>query len=155
MTTLSIRLGDSDFFYGSQPNMLDLIVYANLAPILKIPLSTCSLQNHLRQCNNLVQLINRISQKYFAINLQDYERTKLNETKRAPKAEDIDFPHKRRDQILAGVFATVAMTTYALSTGIVEVNIFCLDLIHFLKKDKKLRIDFLCAKFIIYLIISL
>jgi hypothetical protein len=34
-----------------------------------------------------------------------------------------DFPNRRRTQILAGLFATAAMTSYALSTGLLQVPI--------------------------------
>jgi hypothetical protein len=33
-----------------------------------------------------------------------------------------DFPNRRRHQILAGLFAAAAMTGYALSIGLVQVD---------------------------------
>jgi len=35
-----------------------------------------------------------------------------------------DFPNRRRTQILAGLFATAAMTSYALSTGLLQVYLY-------------------------------
>lgn len=35
-----------------------------------------------------------------------------------------DFPNRRRTQILAGLFATAAMTSYALSTGLLQVDLY-------------------------------
>jgi hypothetical protein len=37
---------------------------------------------------------------------------------------DSDFPNRRRCQILAGVFATLAMTCYALYTGLLQVDLY-------------------------------
>ena len=37
-------------------------------------------------------------------------------------AEDAEFPHKRRNQLLAGLVAAVVMLTFALTNGIVKVR---------------------------------
>ena len=37
-------------------------------------------------------------------------------------AEDADFPHKRRNQLLAGLVAAAVMLTFALTNGIVKVG---------------------------------
>lgn len=53
----------------------------------------------------------------------DYETKKMAENNaKSAKDSETDFPNKRRNQILAGIFATAAMTGYALSTGLVEVT---------------------------------
>ncbi|XP_011314561.1 metaxin-1 [Fopius arisanus] len=118
---LSTRLGDADYFFGSQPTYLDAVVFSYLAPLLKIPLPNPSLQNHLKACTNLVKFVSRISQRYFEADYQKYEKikSKENETKLS-KDSDSEFPHKTRNQILAGIFATVAMVSYAIYTGIVK-----------------------------------
>lgn len=50
----------------------------------------------------------------------EYEAKKSAESGAQGKTES-DFPNRRRYQILAGLFATAAMTGYALSTGLVQV----------------------------------
>ncbi|KAF7996218.1 hypothetical protein HCN44_001850 [Aphidius gifuensis] len=124
ITLLSNRLGDdSDYFFGTKPTYLDAIVYSYLAPLLKLPLPNSSLQNHLKACTNLVKFISKISQRYFEQDYQNYEKIKAKEQ---PKNNcddvDIEFPHKRRNQFIAGFIATLAMISYALFTGIVEVT---------------------------------
>jgi hypothetical protein len=37
---------------------------------------------------------------------------------------DVDFPNKLRNQVLAGIFAVTAMSFYALSSGIVQVDFY-------------------------------
>ncbi|XP_023248487.1 metaxin-1 isoform X2 [Copidosoma floridanum] len=122
ITTLSTRLGESDYFFGSTPSMFDALVFAYLAPILKIPLPSCRLQIYLKNCNNLVKFVNRILQKYFEDDFQEYEKLKIKEEElKAKTSTDLEFPNKTRNQIFAGIFAMVAMLGYAFSTGIVQV----------------------------------
>ncbi|XP_046749580.1 metaxin-1 [Diprion similis] len=123
LTLLSTRLGEREYFFGPHPTSLDAIIYSYLAPLLKAPLPNPALQNHLKACINLVKFVTRISQKYFPDICQEYERKKTEENVRKLRRDsENEFPHKKRNQFLAGIFATVAMVGYALSTGIVEVT---------------------------------
>lgn len=124
LTSLSIRLGDSEYFHGPLPTMLDAIVYSYLAPLLKTPLRNAPLQNHLKACTNLKNFVTRISQKYFRDECLQYEKLKAEDNvKKNRKDSQTEFPNKRRNQILAGLFATTAMLGYALLTGQLEVPI--------------------------------
>ena len=51
--------------YLCRPSSLDALVFGYLAPILKAPLPSNQLQNHLRQCDNLCTLVNQILQRFF------------------------------------------------------------------------------------------
>lgn len=125
LNTLSVRLGDEDFFFGSHPTSLDATVYAYLAPLLKVPFPSPALQNHLKSTSNLVKFVVRITQRYFPYSIQEYEAKKSAAGGDRGKTtdSDSDFPNRRRCQILAGVFATLAMTCYALYTGLLQVSI--------------------------------
>lgn len=123
LTLLSTRLGENEFFFGTHPTSLDAIIYSYLAPLLKAPLPNPSLQNHLKACTNLVKFVTRISQRYFEDVCQKYERIKAEENvNKMRRDSESEFPNKRRNQFFAGIFATLAMVGYALSTGIVEVR---------------------------------
>ncbi|XP_015175035.1 PREDICTED: metaxin-1, partial [Polistes dominula] len=129
LTSLSTRLGNSKYFLGQSHTMLDAVVYSYLAPLLKTPLVNPSLQNHLKACTNLVNFVTHISQKYFRDEYIQYEKIKSeNNINKMRKDSYLEFPNKRRDQVLAGIFAFVAMVGYALLTGKLEVPI----------KDKKM-----------------
>ncbi|XP_034942670.1 metaxin-1 isoform X2 [Chelonus insularis] len=123
MTMLSTRLGDSDYFFGANPTSLDAMIYSYLAPLLKAPLPNPALQNHLKACTNLVKFVSRISQRYFENDYQEYEKIQAKENEKRMKKEDNEFPNKRRNQILAGIFATLAMISYAFLAGIVEIPV--------------------------------
>ncbi|KAG8235511.1 hypothetical protein J437_LFUL015745 [Ladona fulva] len=121
LNALSIRLGDNDYFFA-QPSSLDATVYAYLAPILKCPFPSTVLQQHLKNCNNLVAYVSRMSRRYFSEYIvPPKEKPKLIGDPSA-KDEDTDFPYKRRNQLLAGIFATAAMVAYAFLTGLVSVT---------------------------------
>lgn len=123
LTALSTRLGNSKYFLGQSHTMLDAVVYSYLAPLLKTPLVNPPLQNHLKACTNLVDFVTHISQKYFRDEYQQYEKVKSeNNVNQMRKDSYTEFPNKRRDQVLAGIFAAVAMIGYALLTGKLEVN---------------------------------
>lgn len=118
-----MRLGDGDFFFGQQPSTIDAIVYSYLALLLKAPLPNPVLQNHLKNCTNLVKYVSRISQRYFEYEYQTYEKDKAEKNaEKLGEDNESEFPNKRRNQILAAFVATLAMAGYALSTGIVEVS---------------------------------
>jgi metaxin len=70
LTTLSTRLGDQEFFFGSHPTSLDATVYAYLAPLLKVPFPSPALQNYLKACPNLARFVVRITQRYFPYAIQ-------------------------------------------------------------------------------------
>lgn len=62
---LSEKLGNSEFFSGLKPSLLDVNIFAYLAPLLRAPLPSNALQNYLKHCDNLVKFINRICEMYF------------------------------------------------------------------------------------------
>uniref|UniRef100_V9IIZ0 Metaxin-1 n=1 Tax=Apis cerana TaxID=7461 RepID=V9IIZ0_APICE len=118
LTLLSTSLGDSQYFLGQKPTILDAIVYSYLAPLLKAPLPNPALQNHLKACTNLVTFISRISEKYFANECCEYKAKENAQNIR--KYSQNEFPNKRRNQLLAGLVTTLIMATYIFSTGILE-----------------------------------
>ncbi|XP_051168258.1 metaxin-1 isoform X2 [Leptopilina boulardi] len=141
LTLLSNRLGDKDYFFGSKPTTLDAIIFSYLAPILRIPLLNNALKNHLTACVNLEDFVVRISVKYFENDYRLYEKEiKMKNTSEPNKTEEeIDFPHKSRNKILAGVFATVAMLGFAIFSGILEVVAYLIRHRKFLRIPKKAR----------------
>jgi len=70
ISLLATKLGDKDFFFGQSPTSLDAVVFAHLAPLLKAPLPSAALQNHLKACTNLSRFVGRILQRYFPKDLQ-------------------------------------------------------------------------------------
>lgn len=70
---LATKLGEKEFFFGQAPSSLDAVVFAHLAPLLKAPLPSAALQNHLKACTNLTRFVGRILQRYFPKDVQGNE----------------------------------------------------------------------------------
>lgn len=122
LTLLENRLGNEEFFFGRSPSSLDAVVFAYLAPLLKAPFPNPTLQNHMKACDNLVRFVVRIIHRYFPSISEDVQHQKTVPDSQSSNAED-EFPHKRRNQILAGFSAVFAMLGYAFVSGIVQIDI--------------------------------
>ncbi|XP_011504614.1 PREDICTED: metaxin-1 [Ceratosolen solmsi marchali] len=122
--TLSMKLGESQYFFGTKPTKLDALVFSYLAPLLKVPLSNCSLQNCLKKRENLVGFITRILDLYFQNKVENNEKN-VNHDKTKKLISDTQYIDKRNQiftGIFAGIFATGAMVGFALSKGIMQIQ---------------------------------
>ncbi|KAL1420889.1 hypothetical protein MTO96_004266 [Rhipicephalus appendiculatus] len=116
MTTLSQRLGKEQFFFGQSPTSLDAIVFAHLAPLLRAPFPSCALQNHLKACDNLAAFITRITQRYFSV------KDTGSGDSGASKVSSEEFSFSWLNSLISIGVATVAMVSYALLSGLVQVE---------------------------------
>ncbi|MGH0178085.1 UNVERIFIED_CONTAM: hypothetical protein FKN15_076514 [Acipenser sinensis] len=121
MTLLSQRLGTQKFFFGDFPSSLDAYVFGQLAPLLKVKLPNCKLQQHLKSLDNLCHYCSHILDLYFQNEASDGPARKAP----TPREDGSDFdnePHKRRNQFLSVLVALGAMVGYAFLTGIVSIQ---------------------------------
>lgn len=118
---LATKLGEKEFFFGQSPSSLDAVVFAHLAPLLKAPLPSAALQNHLKACTNLTRFVGRVLQRYFPKEIKDHEQAERKITKQESEYSDSEFPNKLRNISIAALISLVAMTAYAMSTGIIQV----------------------------------
>lgn len=130
LTLLSHRLDDNHFMFGKSPSSVDAVMYAYLGPLLKAPMPSNTLQNYLKNCNNLVKFVVRVSQNYFPKVVKAWDESQQNQSsKRAPEESRTEnhggtvdeWPNKRRDQIVAGCVASGAMLGYAYSSGLLDI----------------------------------
>ena len=122
LTLLSERLKD-EYFFGKNPSSFDAMVFGYLAPILKVPTHNRVLQNHLKSCDNLTKFVNKILKNYFPTIKDNESKTTSDANNSQDLDESNDFPHKWRDIIVSGLFATTAMIGYALVTGLVRIDV--------------------------------
>nr|XP_006816753.1 PREDICTED: metaxin-1-like [Saccoglossus kowalevskii] len=118
LNLLSARLSDKEFFFGDTPSSLDAYVFGHIAPLLKAPFPSSQLQNHLKGCQNLCDFCGRILHRFFP---PDPEADKT-ESKFSADKDPFEDPHKLRNQILSVGFAIIAMVTYALLSGLVQIE---------------------------------
>lgn len=120
---LSYRLGENDFFFGDQPSSLDALVFGYVAPLLKASLPNSQLANHVKGCQNLSGLCTRIMMRYFPMSPEDVEekRKREEEMKEKIQTDALEFPNKRRNMILAVIFAASALIGFAFVSGILNI----------------------------------
>ncbi|RUS72771.1 hypothetical protein EGW08_019471 [Elysia chlorotica] len=130
LNLLSHKLGDKQYMFGRLPSSLDALVFGYLAPLLKAPLPNNQLHNHLIQCDNLCRLVNDVLVTFFPVDLREMEEKKKKEQQQKSKNVTMDnseFPHRRRNMFLAGIFALTTMAIYAWSSGLIQIQISDLD----------------------------
>ncbi|XP_062533704.1 metaxin-1 homolog [Armigeres subalbatus] len=141
---ISEKLGENRFFFGDTPSEIDAVLYGYLSVLLKLSLPNGVLQNHVKQCSNLVKFVERITKIYFARegftsagsngNGSSSSSSSSNGSSKAnggaePKFSDgtqkdaDDTPYERRKRyVVSGIFATIAMVGYALLSGILTIS---------------------------------
>ena len=65
LLTLSEMLGEKEFFFGSEPAMLDLVVFSQVGQLVMVDSEhACPLRDYLEaDCKNLVGLVNRMKDR--------------------------------------------------------------------------------------------
>ncbi|KAJ7380240.1 metaxin 1 [Desmophyllum pertusum] len=117
---LSTMLDGKEFFFGDSPTTLDAVVFAHLAVIWKAPLPNNKLFNYLQGYDNLCMFCGRILQRYFP-QAQQEEQQQPSQSSSA-QDDTVDSTEKRNKWLALG-FAGLAMTLYALFSGLVQVEI--------------------------------
>lgn len=114
LTSLSVRLGEENFFFGKSPTSLDAIVYSYIAPLVKVPFQQCPLQNHLKACPNLMAFVARITRGYFPLVSDATKNINLE------KAREVELRNKRIRTALSFAFAAASMTWFAIYNNIYQ-----------------------------------
>lgn len=65
LSALSVRLRDSEYFFGRLPSSLDAVVYAYLAPLVYVPFPSCEIRNLMNAWPKLVEYVKRINSQIF------------------------------------------------------------------------------------------
>lgn len=121
------KLSKNEFFVGNQPCEIDATIYAYVAIIIKYQLPNNQLKSHGDQNESLVKYVNKITTKYFHKDEifespKSKEKSSKQEQKIFTGQEDEDPPEiVRRRYILSALFATTAMLSYAVLTGMFKV----------------------------------
>ncbi|XP_051720692.1 metaxin-1a [Ctenopharyngodon idella] len=120
LNLLSQRLGSNKFFFGDSPSSLDAYVFGHLAPLIKIRLPNCRVQQNLKNLDNLNTYCSNILSLYFPSESKEGVSRPVSSTQ---QGSDFDNePYKRRKQLLSVLVAVAAMLSYALLTGIVAIE---------------------------------
>lgn len=118
---LSRKLGKNIWFFGDFYSELDAIVYSYLSVLLNVNLPQNPLQVHIKECHNLVTFINRITKDIFQREGLTSAKALENDLLMTPSEREF-MASKKTVQILAALFAILAMGGYALTSGILDVT---------------------------------
>ncbi|XP_045216181.2 metaxin-1-like [Mercenaria mercenaria] len=125
LSLLSAKLGDKEYFFGNLPSSLDALVFGYVAPLLNAPLNSNQVTTHLRSnCDNLCILCTRITREFFPLSQEEMEaKHKEEQRKKDAESDSQEFPNRKRNMVLAGVFAVTTMVTYAFVSGLIRLEV--------------------------------
>lgn len=115
LSSLSTRLGKLDYFYGSEPTSLDVVVYSYVAPLIKLPFPVNELSNFISMWPNLANLVKRIDSTYFPHIPKEPKYLKPDEKS---KTSDDDISYVAI--LILTVSATSLVLGFAFSKGIIS-----------------------------------
>lgn len=115
LQTLSTRLGKADFFYGDTPFTLDVVVYAHIAPLLKLPFPTNDISALLSMWPNLTEFVKRVDGKYFTDLKRD---SKYLPSERNNRQNDDEVSYAAL--IILAVSATSLIVGFAIKKGLIR-----------------------------------
>ncbi|KAJ8935632.1 hypothetical protein NQ314_012716 [Rhamnusium bicolor] len=118
LSILSTRLGASDYFFGLTPTTLDIVVYAHLAPLIKLPFPSNEINNIISMWPNLATFIKRIDAAYFP-DLPKHSKY-LKERERTTTSDD-DVSYIAI--LILTVSATSLVLGFAFSRGIISSKV--------------------------------
>ncbi|CAG9764631.1 unnamed protein product [Ceutorhynchus assimilis] len=119
LSSLSARLGTSNYFFGEEPTSLDVVIYSYLAPLLKLPFPSNSISTLVALWPNLVQFVSRIDAKYLP-GLPKESKYIKNEEKMKTSDDEVSY-------IAISILTFSAMTLafgFAVSKGFISSKLF-------------------------------
>ncbi|KAJ8915221.1 hypothetical protein NQ315_015444 [Exocentrus adspersus] len=115
LSTLSTKLGTNDYFFGVTPSTLDVIAYAYLAPLMKLPFPSTEINSIINMWPNLVNFVKRIDTDYFA-DLPKQPKYLKQPEKTTSSDDDVSYVAI----LILTVSATSLIIGFAFSRGILS-----------------------------------
>merc|ERR1719278_2141366 len=100
LLTLSEMLGEKEFFFGSEPAMLDLVVFSQVGQLVMVDSEqACPLRDYLEaDCKNLVGLVNRMKDRCWADHWAAATGEEMDLNPHIPKPEPPVEPEKPEEE---------------------------------------------------------
>ncbi|XP_066245079.1 metaxin-1 [Euwallacea similis] len=119
LSSLSARLSNLNYFYGDSPTSLDIIVYSYLAPLMKLPFPSNSINSLVALWPNLVNFVKRIDVKYLP-DLPKEPKYIKNEDKTKTSDDEVSYV---AISILT-ISAVTLMFGFAMSKGFISTKLY-------------------------------
>merc|ERR1711973_661849 len=96
---LSDMLGEKEFMFGEEPSLLDLTVYAHMAPIAFVDKEyPCVLRDYMESdCQNLIGLVNRMKDRCWGDDWAKATGEEQDLNPHIPKPEPVE-PEKKEEE---------------------------------------------------------
>lgn len=75
ISDLATKLGNKNYFFGNTPSSFDAVVYGYLAPLLNVPVPVSPLQAYLKEQDNLVKFVKKVTNSFFPQQKRKYSPT--------------------------------------------------------------------------------
>jgi len=100
LLTLSEMLGEKEFFFGSEPAMLDLVVFSQVGQLVMVDSEhACPLRDYLEaDCRNLVGLVNRMKDRCWSDHWDAATGEEMDLNPHIPKPEPPVEPEKVEEE---------------------------------------------------------
>merc|ERR1711971_933360 len=100
LLVLSEMLGDKEFFFGDEPALLDLVVYAHVAQLAMVAAETsCPLRDYIEaDCKNLVGLVSRMKDRCRGDHWDAATGEEMDLNPHIPKPEPPPEPEKEEEK---------------------------------------------------------
>jgi hypothetical protein len=100
LLVLSEMLGDKEFFFGDEPALLDLVVYAHVAQLVMVAAETsCPLRDYIEaDCKNLVGLVSRMKDRCWGDHWEAATGEEMDLNPHIPKPEPPPEPEKEDEK---------------------------------------------------------
>merc|ERR1719362_1579691 len=100
LLVLSEMLGDKEFFFGDEPALLDLVVYAHVAQLVMVAAETsCPLRDYIEaDCKNLVGLVSRMKDRCWGEHWDAATGEEMDLNPHIPKPEPPPEPEKEEEK---------------------------------------------------------
>merc|ERR1712088_12091 len=100
LLVLSEMLGDKEFFFGDEPALLDLVVYAHVAQLVMVAAETsCPLRDYIEaDCKNLVGLVSRMKDRCWGDHWDAATGEEMDLNPHIPKPEPPPEPEKKEGE---------------------------------------------------------
>lgn len=117
LLVLSKRLGNFEYFYGSRPTSLDVLVYSYLEPLVKLSFPSGDSSNIISLWPNLHKFVRRIDSKYFS-GIPMHSKFIKYQNKCKTSDEDVSYVAI----LILSVSATSLMLGFAISRGLISMK---------------------------------
>ncbi|GLV37628.1 Ca[2+] channel Muscle-specific alpha2/delta subunit [Carabus blaptoides fortunei] len=114
---LATKLGNKNYFFGNSTSSFDAVVYGYLAPLLYVPVPVSPLQAYLKEQDNLVKFVKRVTNSFFPQQKLEYKH--VDSLQREDDLQDNKTP--TGTIAAAAFFAATAMLTYGIINGIIRI----------------------------------